>query len=380
MSFSDKAKLTALAIVHVFETSKPFGDYGAVAVLNDGAGVSYGVSQFTHRSGSLLKVVNTYLGMGGSVGEAVLRDRMHVLMDTGGHAIRQLSNDHQFKDALKFAAETDEMKLAQNQIAENFYLLPAVAACEGSGFVLPLSLAVVYDSINHGSWDRIRDRVSGSLDERRWITTYVRTRHEWLRSKPNLKVTSYRTQFFLDEIVDGNWQLDLPVYPHGTKITDDMMIVVPEDSAVEPVNNIPASSEDPAAAELLPAEQPANGPANDPTGLVQPPPDYHSLEQQQAAGFTPEKFTAFVPQIDTAKRWFKYIGTCGTVGTIASVAAGLPLWIQVALASLVMVVVIGTVITFIKYHKEIFAYITAMNTLRADSASHDPEISADTPS
>jgi hypothetical protein len=29
--FSDRAKLIALAIVHIFETSKPLGDYSAVA-------------------------------------------------------------------------------------------------------------------------------------------------------------------------------------------------------------------------------------------------------------------------------------------------------------------------------------------------------------
>jgi hypothetical protein len=39
--------LKALAIVNIFETGKPFGEFAAVAVLNDGAGISYGISQFT---------------------------------------------------------------------------------------------------------------------------------------------------------------------------------------------------------------------------------------------------------------------------------------------------------------------------------------------
>ena len=52
----------------------------------------------------------------------------------------------------------------------------AIAACEGSGFVLPLSLAVIYDSIVHGSYERIRDRVrlralTPSIEfEKAWIT------------------------------------------------------------------------------------------------------------------------------------------------------------------------------------------------------------------
>ena len=68
MSFSEKDKLKALAIVHIFETSKAFGDYGACVVLNDGAGVSYGINQFTHRSGSLLEVITAYFRNGGTVG------------------------------------------------------------------------------------------------------------------------------------------------------------------------------------------------------------------------------------------------------------------------------------------------------------------------
>jgi hypothetical protein len=41
MGFSERSKTIALAIVHIFETAKPFGDYGAVAVLSDGAGFSW---------------------------------------------------------------------------------------------------------------------------------------------------------------------------------------------------------------------------------------------------------------------------------------------------------------------------------------------------
>ena len=150
---------------------------------------------------------------------------------------------------------------------------------------------------------------------------------------------------------------------------EDLLDFGQKDPAVDLFNDEPASDE-PADADLLPRETAIDDTPSKPTGPAQPPP---------TDGFTPAKFTAFVPQIDTAKRWIKAIGTGGTIGTAASVAAGLPLWIQIAFASLVMVVVIGTVVMFIKYHNEIFAYITAMNTLRADSSMHDPEISAETP-
>ena len=38
MTFTENDKLKAMAIVNIFETSRPFGDYAACAVLDDGAG------------------------------------------------------------------------------------------------------------------------------------------------------------------------------------------------------------------------------------------------------------------------------------------------------------------------------------------------------
>ena len=101
MSFSEKDKLKALAIVHIFETSKAFGDYGACVVLNDGAGVSYGINQFTHRSGSLLEVVTAYFRNGGTVGRAAIEEALPLLRQKGPGAIGELAGNARFKKALK---------------------------------------------------------------------------------------------------------------------------------------------------------------------------------------------------------------------------------------------------------------------------------------
>jgi chitosanase len=260
MSFSEKDKLKALAIVHIFETSKAFGDYGACAVLNDGAGVSYGINQFTHRSGSLLEVVTAYFRNGGTVGRAAIEEAVPLLKQKGTGAIGELAGNTRFKKALKAAALTSEMRAAQHEIAERRYLRPAVEAAGGSGFVLPLSLAVIYDSINHGSYARIRDRVkiskknysTGVEFEKAWIYSYVKNRDAWLESVPRLAVTDYRTDFFLAQIARGNWMLELPVNVHGVKLAGvgpeskvqspksedaDRDVRAPsKDSAVEPLN------------------------------------------------------------------------------------------------------------------------------------------------
>jgi len=224
MSFTEFQKMKAAAIVNIFETGRPFGSYAALAVLDDGAGISFGISQFTHRSGSLAAVVTRYLDNGGVVARNVLEDQLVTLRSTTRPAITAAAGNRQLKNALRAAAVTREMREAQHFTAFEKYMAPALRACEGSGFTQTLSLAVIYDSITHGSWERIRDRVTlgrgGSVDpERAWITAYVKARHTWLRSIPRLRPTSYRTSFFLLQILAGNWGLDLPLRVQGYSLS-----------------------------------------------------------------------------------------------------------------------------------------------------------------
>lgn len=231
MTFSTEDRLKALAIVNVFETSRPFGDYAACVVLNDGAGVSYGINQFTHRSGSLAAVVKKYLSDGGQTGKETLVATLATLNKNSKTAIAKLASDEAFKKALRAAAVTVGMKNAQNATAFDLYLRPALEICERRGFTLPLSLAVVYDSITHGSWDSIAAKVRRNAGtharmnaehEKLWITEYVRTRHAWLTRTSRLKATTYRTRFFLDQIAAGNWQLRIPLNVHGVRLTAEM--------------------------------------------------------------------------------------------------------------------------------------------------------------
>ena len=221
MKFTENDKLKALAIVNIFETSQPFGDHAACVVLNDGAGISYGINQFTHRSGSLAAVVEAYLRNGGQLGKEIFAAALPVLCRTSTAAINNLSRNTNFRNALRAAAITREMKAAQQEIAFEKYLLPALQICEARGFVLPLSLAVVYDSLTHGSFERI-SRTVGDLhsDEKAWITEYVRKRHLWLYSIQRLRPTAYRTKFFLNQIAISNWNLSLPLAVHGFKLTE----------------------------------------------------------------------------------------------------------------------------------------------------------------
>lgn len=223
MTYTENDKLKALAIVHVFETSRPFGDHAACVVLDDGAGISYGINQFTHRSGSLAAVVEKYLHARGVVGAAVMLENLALLRNRSPVAVAKLSANETLKIALRAAAVTSEMRWAQEQTAFELYLKPALDLCKKYGFAEPLSLAVIYDSVVHGSFFRVARGVDViHRSEREWITAYVRRRDAWFASYPRLAKTRYRPRFFLDQIAIANWALNTPFTVHGIRLTGVM--------------------------------------------------------------------------------------------------------------------------------------------------------------
>ncbi len=343
MAFTEIDKLKAMGIVHIFETSRPFGDYAAYAVLNDGAGVSYGINQFTHRSGSLYDVIMRYLAAGGQAGKAVFEENSAVLRSASANAIRIAAANKQFEKALKAAAVTGEMRSAQNAVAFERYLRPAISACEGSEFVTPLSLAVIYDSINHGSWERIRDYVAipGSANisrltfEKTWIGEYVRKRHQWLRSVPRLRSTAYRTAFFLDQIAQRNWDLDLPFFVHGVALTNKHfqpaeITAVVQSPQSSPVTIPPQTLPEPSTDDRLP-ERAIPAKSAERLDNVQ--------ENVDAAAATYDQIEAIVRTVltrtDAAKSlWTTVIGTIWqTAWAVVSFLIGLPkeVWLVVTL-------------------------------------------------
>lgn len=145
---------------------------------------------------------------------------------------------------------------------------------------------------------------------------------------------------------------------------------------------VPASNrENEQAAELPAVIQPENEPANeaaslaaasDPASEAQPPTKEDGRQETGDREFG--KFDAFVPQIDTAKGWLKR-GIATVLGAnVAARFAGLPEWMQMGLFGLLVLIIIGAIVMFIMYHKEIFAYVTKMNTLRATEDTGSPVI------
>lgn len=227
--FSERDKAAARLIIRLFETGQKGGDYSAVAVLHDQAGISYGVNQATHKSGSLAAVVKAYTANPQAIVKE-LADYLPSLSHTDQSSIDSLARDAHCKKLLADAGADPLMHLVQVEVFDRLYLKPAIEACDGSGFVEALSLAVIYDSMNQGGYDDCRDHVVGVSEEHAWVQRYVEVREQWLldapkriRNQAKAKVIAdsvYRPRALKKLIAENNWKLTTPFVLRKTIINE----------------------------------------------------------------------------------------------------------------------------------------------------------------
>jgi chitosanase len=94
----------------------------------------------------------------------------------------------------------------------------------------------VYDSIIHGSWDRMRDRTNGNsgaigtIGEQKWIAEYVATRKQWMETHTRLDIraTVYRMDAFQRLIAQKFWGLQLPLVVRGQEISTTTLGAMPD--------------------------------------------------------------------------------------------------------------------------------------------------------
>lgn len=225
----------AQAVVSAHETVPPTARprFAQIAVMRDGPGgglqTTFGAHQATDRADSLDKIIVRYRELaiekhGEMWDDLTLADDLEVylprLAQNTPLSCASLAKDQVFLDLLKRSAADPLMKQAQQDVFDKNYMLPALAAVTGSGWREPLSLCVVYDSMIHGSWSRIRDEVTRGGGEREWIKAYVQTRHWHLAhagqkgskfGNPLVRNTVYRMKTFEEAINDGNWQMVAPL-------------------------------------------------------------------------------------------------------------------------------------------------------------------------
>jgi chitosanase len=226
---TDLQKLTIQAIVNVFETGSPAGDYSRITLLpGDPGHLTYGRSQTTLASGSLARLVSDYCAAAQNPAGAALR----VYLPRLESCDLTLDTDAPLHVLLRDAASDDAMRRAQDALFDRAYWEPAFRATQALGIQTALGAAVVYDSFIHGAWIRLRNATTAKVGApsgvppaassagRQWIASYIAIRHNWLatHANPVLRNTVYRMETFAQLLAAANWDLHLPLLAHGVTI------------------------------------------------------------------------------------------------------------------------------------------------------------------
>lgn len=208
-----------MRVLNVFETGTLKQDYSSVFVMPDGPG---GIKQLTlgkglTEFGNLPKLIERY-----AEAEGEFSDELKPYVGRIGKK-PSLHSDSNLKRILKEAGSDPVMQEEQNKIFAEKYWNPAKKFFDENGFTEPLSMLVIADSTLHSGsiLSFLRKRFSerppaSGGDERKWISEYVRVRHDWLWNKGSLlRKTTYRTNCFKDIIRRGDWNLDDPINANG---------------------------------------------------------------------------------------------------------------------------------------------------------------------
>lgn len=218
-------KDTIEAIINIFETGDVLDDYSLVTVLEGDTGhLTYGRSQTTLASGNLHRLIRRYCEQPGALFAARLDPYLAKLQSRD----ISLDKDGKLHNLLRASADDPVMRDTQDSFFDEFYWQRAVRSADDLGIRTPLGVAVVYDSMVHGSWERMRDRTNDQVGavsvagEEKWIAAYLEVRRAWLASKPPdtwLPRTVYRMDAFRRLIDQQYWALPLPLVVRNMEIS-----------------------------------------------------------------------------------------------------------------------------------------------------------------
>lgn len=216
---------SAQAIVNVFETGTPRGDYGRVTLLaGDSGHLTYGRSQTTLASGNLYLLIKAYCAAAGAGYAHELEGYLARLADCD----LSLDQNMQLHRLLRDAGGDPVMQAVQDGFFDRVYWAPAAQAAAALGIEPALGVGVVYDSFVHGAWPTLRDRTMvrygdvAALGATAWVERYVAERRDWLANHPNalLHNTVYRMDAFRNLMAENRWDLALPFTVRGVVIDE----------------------------------------------------------------------------------------------------------------------------------------------------------------
>lgn len=221
-------KKAAQAIINIFETGSVLGKYDSVvSVAGDPGGLTYGAKQTTINSGNLYFLIKAYTEAEGALFADELRPYLSRLKDKD----QRLNRDGTLHGILRQAGREPVMVQEQDAFFDRVYWTPALNSATAISIQTALGVAVVFDSITHGSWGLMRDRTNNrfgnptSIGEKTWLKHYIDVRRNWLanHSIQILHLTVYRMDAFKKLIQTNNWELNLPFTVRGLVIDEDTL-------------------------------------------------------------------------------------------------------------------------------------------------------------
>lgn len=219
-------KKISQAIVNIFETGKPLGDYGRVSVIDGDSGhLTYGRSQTTLASGNLALLLHAYCDS-----RSQFSTSLKPYLAAFDRRDSRLDDNEKVKALLRQAGNDPVMKKIQDEFFDRIYWEPALKAASFLEINKPLGMTVIYDSKIHGSFDLIRDRIvqrygrARDIGEEEWIKDYISTRRDWLANHSNVLLhrTVYRMDSFKEMIDIDKWDLPLPLTIRNVVINEEI--------------------------------------------------------------------------------------------------------------------------------------------------------------
>lgn len=232
----EKWRSTIWAITSIFESGRPEGNPAAYQTYDAGI-ISYGKHQATLSSGTLNRVLQAYYRLSDSAARQALKEEYG---DRVARMDQNLRNDGRIKQLLLEAANELAMSQAQDEVFDQSYYQPAIAAAKEYNVKSPLGLAALYDTQIQGGLYIILPRVTARLggkigqagiSEKQWLAAFLDLREERLYRLADqfeakgdtgtakaLRVSTFRVEEYRKLLRAGNLELKGPMYIRGQQI------------------------------------------------------------------------------------------------------------------------------------------------------------------
>jgi chitosanase len=201
------------SLINIFETGNTDPNFSRTYSVGDD--LKYGL--FSLKAGTLETLVKRYINSPDANYSAELSAYLARLTERDS----SLVSDDRFKALLVKVGSDPAMSRSHFQFFREVYFSRAYREAVKLDVNTPLGIAVIYDSLVHGNWPRLRNKTNEMLNgspadgisEKEWIVQYLKNRINWLDNHRYkvIQKTSWRPKAFFELAEYGNWNLLPPI-------------------------------------------------------------------------------------------------------------------------------------------------------------------------